>query len=415
MPSITGYTGSINTGPGTIDFGVHPTVEITQVQPYIKTFDIRLPAGEYQLTAAALHGSSSLLCDYDDELSIFVQYEELTGILIENEAVGGLRIKRTTIHDGLDISKNIVQEYDYKTANNPSKSSGVGMRPTKFQTKNTTYDFTGMNSVSSQSGSFIHKCEQFTTIKFSESQLPLQGVSGTHIAYKEVTVLDGVNGTNGKIRNKFQVVKNSDAYLYKDLSVPVTILDWRGGLLLEQIVYKKEQGSFLKLQETINDYEVASIDGDNSMHTFYGMKVGRIANLSTKTLTNSMGYIYCDAYNSNPANYPGISYQAGQTATAALADFFAFLIVSPVPFSLFVDLLAQQNPTSYIPHPCESYNNGDYLISFPSFTEYTSVRYPIFSGWNKLTKSTTRQYDENGVDYVETVTENEYDNVYTHT
>ncbi|BDS09819.1 RHS repeat-associated core domain-containing protein [Aureispira anguillae] len=401
-------SGTGNDGKGTLDFNSHPTDEINT--PYTKTFELSLPAGEYRLTAAALNGTANnTSCSNDDALSIHVRYEQPTGNLIYNEAVGGLRVKKVTIHDGIDATKDMVKAYNYNQAANSARSSGVGIRPLKFQAKNTTYNFTGTSHATSN---LITKCEQYTVIKYSESQIPLHGVSGAHIAYKEVTVLEGNNGQNGKTWNKFNIVKNTTANLAEDLSVPTTILDWQGGLLLEQVVYKKENGNFIKVQEQINDYEIASINGSNSMHTFYGTKVGKIANIYS--LTSSGVYVACDNYNTNSANLPGYDLDASVTGTEIVADFFAFITGSPVPYSLFTNLYISQNPGNYVPHPCEGKGLGDYMINYPAFAGFVTVRYPIFSGWNKQTKSTLRQYDESGTNYIETVTNYEYDDVYTH-
>ncbi|MGH1339893.1 MAG: hypothetical protein ACRBFS_27495, partial [Aureispira sp.] len=415
-PNIVPHTSLLtgNTGAGTIDLGVHPTVEITAAAPYNKTFDLTLPAGEYRLTAAALNRCLDPTAGYNyDELSIFLRYEKETGNFIYNEAVGGVRIKRVTTHDGLDTAKNMVKEYTYNKTANSNQSSGQGIRPTQFKREQKTYsiEVADPNSVGQQP--FI--CKQKTVIKVSESQLPLHGVSGGHIAYREVNVLDGLHGANGKTWNKFSVVKNTAALVNEELNAPMTIMDWRGGLLLEQIVYKNENGNFIKVQESINDYEVASINGDNSLHTFYGTKVGKITN-AYNTINNASS-IACNNYNTNSNSNPKPGTYANYTVNQnALTFLYISLFTGNYP--AFVAVLGVDNllytPGTYIPHPCEGYQTGDYLINYTAFSGYSYVRYPIFSGWNKLTQSTNRQYSENGIDYVETITEYAYDNVYTH-
>ena len=89
---------------------------------------------------------------------------------------------------------------------------------------------------------------------FSGSQIPLHGLSGGHIAYKEVTQFSGLNGANGKTWNRCSQGENSSANGGGNLVVPQSLLDWRGGNLEEQIIYKKVSGNYVKVQAVKNDY-----------------------------------------------------------------------------------------------------------------------------------------------------------------
>ncbi len=63
--------------------------------------------------------------------------------------------------------------------------------------------------------------------------------------------------------------------------------------------------------------------------------------------------------------------------------------------------------------PCYTQNPGDFVIDWPVFGRFNYVYYPIYYGWEKLTQSTLQQYEENGVDYLETTTAYDYSDAYT--
>ena len=353
-------TGSGNNDVGTIDLG-RPLGLPSNNSNRQFNFTLRdFPAGEYRLTAAALHGSSSTQCDHDDQLSIQLHYETKTGNFIYNEAVGGVRIKKISAHDGLDVNKDIIKEYQYNRTTDPSKSSGKAIRNVDFDRVNITetIDVDSKQSI----------CEMRTVTKFSQSQLPLHGVSGGHIGYSEVAVLNGLNGTGGKTWNLFEIVSNSSANLgLLDIPVPQTLTDWLGGNLLQQITYKYENGNFVKVNQQLNEYSVNSINNNGGFYTFYGLKAGLRSSI-TNQHGPSLIYTDCDHYTYDPAK----------------------------------------------PQVCQNSNPGDFYIDLNAMRYIEYVYYPIFSGHKQLTRSRVRQFDENGINYIETTTNYSYDPVFTH-
>lgn len=422
-----------NDGKGTIKVqSYHPTEVIDE--PIMNSFTLNLAAGEYRIIANALNTDGTYPNVNTDNLSISIFYENQTGNLIYNEIVGGLRINQMLIHDGLDASKDIVKVYDYNRADDANISSGYTQRIVDFESNRIVYtyesycaecfyapdlsgedieyividltgnggtnsyvtsgglsavNFTGtqgtLNVYEGTGNEITTVCEQNWTTKFSESQLSLNGVVGNHVAYEEVSVLEGLNGTNGKTWNKYTrdgVGISPNIGVAGGTRLPEQMMDWRAGQLINQIVYKNENGTFVPLSETINEYSVSSIAGDNSLYVLYGMGVAK-NNLYQDALTLVFD---CNPYNINPANQPGTTY--------------------PQPSS---------SNDIYVPHPCEGYNSSDYFINYVPFGEYSYVYYPIFSGWQKLDRTISRQYNEAGTNYLETITEFEYDHVYTHT
>ncbi|MEL6558573.1 MAG: DUF6443 domain-containing protein [Bacteroidota bacterium] len=367
-------TGSDNNGIGTIDLG-RPLGLPSNNSNRQFNFTLRdFPPGEYRLTAAALHGSSSTQCDHDDQLSFQLHYETRTGNLIYGEPVGGVRIKKMITHDGLDANKDIVKEYQYNRLANPSLSSGNAIRTLDFDQLSFSQTLKVYGD-SPYSGYLTRvTCEQRTITKFSQSQLPLHGVSGGHIGYAEVTVLNGLNGVLGKTWNYFEIFKNSTANLGLDISVPLTLTDWLGGNLLEQITYKNENGNFIKVSQQLNDYSVNSINDDGGLHTFYGMKVGvtklfnAIPGQHTNLSRQGTIYVNCDNHTFDPDQ----------------------------------------------PNICQNSNPGDYHLQSDFFNDFAYVYYPIFSGHKQLTRSRVRQFDENGINYIESTTNYSYDPVFTH-
>jgi len=83
-----------------------------------------------------------------------------------DDICGGLRIKRTRIHDGISSSRDIVQDYSYDLATSAGVSSGVLFRTPKY----------------------AYRINNRTAVFSSLSMAPLTGFDGYHIGYKRVLV-----------------------------------------------------------------------------------------------------------------------------------------------------------------------------------------------------------------------------------
>ena len=372
-------SGTGNEGKGTVDFSgsgsIHPTQEISS---YSDAFQLQLVAGEYRITSAALNTCPN----GSDQLDISIQYTTETGNLIYGEAMGGLRIKKIQTYDGLNTANDMTKTYSYQKAAAPYGTSGYAPRPANYTIKNASY-FPVYHDLQNVCYTFLAAipdciCEQPFQTFLSESQLPLNGAVGAHVAYSEVTVLEGLNGENGKTWNKFSRAENVPIQSLLGLRVPSSILDWRGGLLQEQIVYKNDNGNFIKVQEVSNQYETAH-DGGTGLGVFHGMAVnipGHLRDWRDPHFSTTP----CNANNIDPNNSPGTTLGDG----------------------------------TYVPHPCEGYSVNDYIVDWGVFSRFNFVRYPIFYGWEKMVQTQLRQYDETGTDYIERITTYDYDNRYTH-
>lgn len=76
-----------------------------------------LQPGNYKLKAVAGVTSGSV------SASGALNWQEV--IAAKTKLAGGLRIKRIKSHDGIDLSKDIIRKYEYKTFSDPARSSGV--------------------------------------------------------------------------------------------------------------------------------------------------------------------------------------------------------------------------------------------------------------------------------------------------
>lgn len=165
-----------------------------------KTSQVTLPAGTYRINmfrTISVSGNGAS-CSFYEMGTVQVQ---------ENAIVGGLRIKKTTAHDGINAENNIVTNYSYWENNTPVKTSGVlYSRPTYVQTiKNSgpryIYQTLIQNGATWYLDSEKYPLEHpyFTlgarkALKSPVAILPMSTTQGNHIGYNEVKVWQTGNG-----------------------------------------------------------------------------------------------------------------------------------------------------------------------------------------------------------------------------
>lgn len=140
------------------------------------------PGTRYRFTLSVLRGRGTfeLITDYGT-----------SGVSL-NQTVGGLRIKEIRVApDGTQGSDDIIRTFTYRDSLNPDQSSGV-LRTIPYYKLSDEFQAGGNTG--------------YYTVIQSNSQVPLGGFSGQHIAYKRVQ--ESFNG-NGEKDYKFSVEAGS--------------------------------------------------------------------------------------------------------------------------------------------------------------------------------------------------------------
>ncbi len=209
--------------------------------PYGTDTPIELSPGTYTMT---------LFASVDGFYGTFkVEWVEVGEANVqENRIGGGLRIKRMT--DKPIIGKDIIKEFAYHLPNDISKSSGF----TSYETSYTSWVTDWWFETLTQSSFAEYVCLYFS--RSSHNLANVSSINGGYVGYEYVTILDGLNGKNGKTVNRYTTYEDSGDNVLLWPFVPPTSYDWIRGLLKEQSVYKKEGSSFEKTREITFDYDI---------------------------------------------------------------------------------------------------------------------------------------------------------------
>ncbi len=151
------------------------------------------------------------------------------------ELIGGLRIKKKTVYDGVDASHNMVTNYSYRKVSEPTRSSG---------------SITALPVYFSQFWTYVAKpptwCnyDEYRWITlFSTSKLGIG--SGSHVGYSEVTTSFGTNGENGKNVSFFTSFEQSPFVVAYGTE---SDYDWRRGLVQKEETYDKDNQIKLRVE-----------------------------------------------------------------------------------------------------------------------------------------------------------------------
>ena len=135
--------------------------------------DLNLNVNEsYRFVVESLNASATLN----------LQYTQGT-----NEVVGGLRVQKTTTHDGISTNNDIIRTYDYNSIEDNTKSSGILFNNPKY----------------------AFPLNDYSVLFTSSSVLPLSGYAGYHIGYETATIHQ--NG-NGSIQYEFFIEDTNRIY-----------------------------------------------------------------------------------------------------------------------------------------------------------------------------------------------------------
>ncbi|WP_238387934.1 DUF5977 domain-containing protein [Pararcticibacter amylolyticus] len=186
------------------------------------------------------------------------------------EQVGGLRIKQTTLYDGIDPGNNQIREYRYIEPNGAS-SGFLGEKAEYKFTENTYYNDGGWPS--------NPRIKNSRTTYISHPVNNLSTVGGSHIVYRRVEeILKSQNSNNGKVVYEFSnmdSVKNGlwtpqDYYPYRPVDRPI----WALGLPVRTSYYNS---SGVLLKEVLNKYKIKQqVYQNESFRSLYVSKKGEI-------------------------------------------------------------------------------------------------------------------------------------------
>ena len=208
--------------------------------PYGLSTPIVLPPGTYTMTLfASVDGfSGTFRIEWIEETSTAVQ---------ENRIGGGLRIK--TLTDVPIQGSNVIKEFVYTNPSNTSRSSGFVSYQTKHFSTFSSRFFEEINPPF-----YVERfCDYFT--RHSHNISNVSTINGGYVGYEYVTVLDGVDGANGKSVFKYSSYKDTGEDVMTWPFVPPTSKNWIRGQLLEEIVYRKEGTGYEKSKETTFNYD----------------------------------------------------------------------------------------------------------------------------------------------------------------
>lgn len=206
-----------------------------------------LPVGDYKFVGKGVAHPET---PENNTFYVDIQWNELKQSDDENPSrnkiVGGLRVKtiKTKQSNGNLIS---VKRFLYNKFSDASQSSGVLVNYpippiTIYDAYSSTEEVCFLRSRYAQIQSF--------------PMVPMASTQGSVIGYENVTVLEGENGENGKTEYTFVTAKeNPDEIQHYRPFPPTVSYDFRRGKLLKQTVYAARGSGFVRLKETVNEYQ----------------------------------------------------------------------------------------------------------------------------------------------------------------
>ena len=211
-----------------------------------RTTNLELSPGNYRVFAFSdvnnVNMGVSIKVDYTYE------YRENGQVVnLKNKIAGGLRIKKMTIHDGISAENDMVRIYEYRLANESDRSSGVLISNPKYDATLTQYQ---------GPPDYWTEVECHYLYRFSASRNILGMTQGSHVGYREVTIYEDKNKTNGKSYFKFISPFEAPDTGKESFPFPPSISnDYRRGLIDKSIDYKLEDGIYKKVRAIQNFYK----------------------------------------------------------------------------------------------------------------------------------------------------------------
>lgn len=232
--------------------------------------ELQLTPGTYRLEAKAKVGPDPYFPPpfntSPEHARIYVDYTEKVAIYVENESVGGIRIKKLEYDDGdVNNANNIIRTFSYNLLNQEgcNRSTGVylGNKPKYLHWRDTPNTY---------------GCECKYAYISTSNLVTMVNQSGKVVEYSTITENHGSNGENGKIELQFDVFPdtNSDLgpngltglYAYS----PMVDKSYLNGRLLKKTIFNADND---KVSENIYDYEINESLNYNKVRGMYVYKL----------------------------------------------------------------------------------------------------------------------------------------------
>lgn len=251
---------------GDIQTWMYPKVRITDsgsVIKYERTYQqgyhntaVLLEPGTYTIGAYAYATNGSA----KDMASIRIFWKKpATGHIIKKRFIGGgLRIKRMTHYDGVNVANNITEHFEYNLVSDITKSSGVLMGEIdRHDDAENSFDLAGRLPM------FVHEyvtlganspvpCKYLN--RFSVNRSSVGSTSGNHIGYRNVTVYKNDISKGKSVFVYDSPYEHTDGIL-NDLPYPPSAsAEHRRGLLRKKSDHLFNGTSFDLVQEEITNY-----------------------------------------------------------------------------------------------------------------------------------------------------------------
>jgi len=164
-----------------------------------------------------------------------------------NKPIGGLRVKRITNYDG--VSTNVTR-YEYNLFNDTASSGVLVNQPYNYANV-----FEQEGEVCNPNGGGAELTSDTYLQLRGYPLIPLMPTQSAAIGYQNVTKLEGENGENGKEEYTYTTANNYPDVLEQFRPyAPSCGFDWRRGQLLHSTTYKNNNGTFIPVKATSNQY-----------------------------------------------------------------------------------------------------------------------------------------------------------------
>ncbi len=181
---------------------------------------ITLKAGTYRFKATV-----GIAGDHVDA-TVTYQVEQYQLPMVGFKPIGGIRLKKQVVHDGMDPSKDMIREYRYTDPSDDRISTGLAQGIPR-------YSYISHEVIVENSNANIplikRICDYYT--RTTSSNGPLTYNQGSPVAYAAVTELLGAAGSNGK--TIYHYTTNLDAIVNTFPFPPATSYEYKRGLLVK--------------------------------------------------------------------------------------------------------------------------------------------------------------------------------------
>lgn len=279
--------------------------------------DVNLVYGKYYLmrVKALAHNSSAVGTVYG--------YDKV-GVEDYEKAVGGVRIKQSITHDGVDVENDLVKTYDYSYIGSSNSSGHLVSQPyynaTYVQYKNpNTFAHIVIDGRFACGGEYCRINESRSYSK------PLGSTSGSHIVYTHVTEYVGsLDDHNGYTTNEFTYSAPITSNIFP--FVPGSNEDYRNGKLVRQLTYSKE-GQLVK--EVQNNYVEKKTDFFYSIKAFNQFRQHNFQWLTIESCAFAVNYYQINSGFNYLESTKEIQYSTTGEPITTLTSFFYDKVEDP--------------------------------------------------------------------------------------